>query len=203
MINLNFVNEWEKQFIQFKHALRVLIRAAVQKGMDRMYPFIFNRKVNKEILSEILKTNLNDNQFQMIESLLSSFIKPINDIVQEFIDAEVKSFRNEHPEAELKEVAQYRRETRLGTLNLKVPRFRNAEFKSIIIRSKCRHFFTETLLLASIVSSGLMSYEGIQTFFNNFGINMTNQEIANITKVVDSYKSEIINNHNKSIHSHQ
>ncbi len=203
MINLFFINECDKQFIQFKHALRLVVRAIVEKGMSRMYPFIFGQTIEKNLLSEVLKTNLTNEQFEMINALLKSFIEPINKIVQEFIDAEVEAFKNEHPEAELKEVAKYRRNTHLGTIDLKVPVFRKAEFKSIIIKSKCRNFFTETLMLAMIIANGSMSYDGIKTFFKNFGVKITNQEISNITKIVNAYKNQIIKAHNESINPHQ
>ncbi len=49
MINLKFLKEWEIQLIKFKHALRVLIRAAVTKGLDRMHPLLYNYEVTPSV----------------------------------------------------------------------------------------------------------------------------------------------------------
>ncbi len=203
MINLKFLKEWEIQLIKFKHALRVLIRAAVTKGLDRMHPLLFDKDIQQCLLSELLKTNLSDENYEMISQLLINMNDAINGLIQEFINAEVNTFIKEHPEASQKGNFVVKRKSHFGDIKLSVPRFRNAEFRSCILGVKTRNFFTETMILAMIVANGLMSYPQIQTYFKSFNVSITNDEIARVTNIINKYRKAEMFKIENSINSHQ
>ncbi len=203
MFNINFLYEFENQFLKFKISLRRLLRAVVQKGMSRMYQIDLFDWNCKDIISEILNTNLTDKQFMLIQELIDTFYESMNKIVQQFIDEEVNEFIKENPHASRKGEIDIERNTGLGPIRVKLPRFRNAEFKSVIIQKKCRNFFTETMLLAMIVMNGLMSYDRIKTFFKLKGVNISNAEISRVTSIVNKYRELEVVSQEMEINPHQ
>lgn len=203
MINISYLYEFEKQFLKFKISLRTLIRSVVQKGLSRMYKIDLFDLESRDILSEILETNLSEKQFMLIQDLFNNFSDSLNKLVQEFINYEVEEFLKENPEVSKKGEINIRRNTSFGEISLNVPRFRNAEFKSAIITRKSRNFLTETLTLAMIVMNGLMSYEEIKTFFRAKGVSISNNEISRITSIANDYRKNEIEEHITDISSHK
>ena len=203
MFNIDFIYEFENQFLKFKISLRKLIRSVIRKGMSRMYKIDFFDFNCKDLISEILKSNLTDQQYMLLRDLLENFQIEMEKLVQRFINEEVEGFLKENPHASKKGEITVERKTVLGTLCLKVPRFRNAEFKSVIIQKKTRNFFTETMLLAMIAMNGLMSYEQTKTFFKLRGVNITNNEIARITKIVNKYRDYEFQSQELELNPHQ
>ncbi len=113
------------------------------------------------ILQEALKTNLNLSDFPHILEFVEMLRKAIETTAQDYIDKEQKEFESEHKNCGEKRIYKHKRKTILGTIELKVAVYRNAEFKSKIIATKARNFCLETYSLLMLLYTGKMSYDHI------------------------------------------
>ncbi len=203
MLNLKFVYEVEKQFIKFKYSLRILIREVVKKGLSRMYKFDFKDLKNINLLNDVLQTNLSEQETELLNKFLKIMGDTFNKLVQQFIDDEIKEFEKQNPNAIKNGTIRIRRQSILGPIDVITNRYRNAEFKSILIKTKCRTFFFDTMILAMLILNGLMTYEGIKTFFGCFNMKISNSEIARISNIVSKFIKQEIDKHESSSHKDQ
>lgn len=151
------------------------------------------KETRKSLMEYATKRKLDDIDFEKIEALTEAIKNGIEKVVQDFIDEEVKEFRQNNPEATIKRTYDVKKNSMFGIISLKIPEFHNGNFQSLVFRNKTRNFFSDIFVLCSLIYTGEISYSHLFKYCNLMNLSISNQEIANMVKAIAEIKRKELN----------